>query len=371
MAKVVAALSAARKVTELPRGRFPIEYARDGISTSPSSWQTRAVATLLNYDVLLRAQDEDPEGSLESCRAILNCARAIGNEPIFNSQLTRLACRSMAVYGLERSIAQGEPSAAALAALQSLLEKEETEPVLRIAVRGQRAEADWVMNAVQQGEVTPEAVFKAQGHSQEQIKSLRYWGIEKEPEVVWRSITNQRAGLLRWYNQAVEATKLPVAPQDARLQQLVVQAKKAPPLVVVFRSVTPWTAKLFHRNQARLRCAIVAVAAERHRRERGGWPKSLAALVAAGYLPAIPTDPLDGLPLRWKPLADGVVIYTIGEDGKDDGGKLDWMAGHSGHGVDYGVRLWDAGRRRQPPLPPAPNNPPAPEGVPPEEPPVP
>jgi hypothetical protein len=40
------------------------------------------------------------------------------------------------------------------------------------------------------------------------------------------------------------------------------------------------------------------------------------------YLPAVPTDPLTaGQPLIYAP--DRGVVYSVGRDGKDDGGKLD------------------------------------------------
>jgi hypothetical protein len=38
------------------------------------------------------------------------------------------------------------------------------------------------------------------------------------------------------------------------------------------------------------------------------------------YLAAVPTDPFDGQPLRYKKLAKGYIVYSVGENGKDDGG---------------------------------------------------
>ena len=35
---------------------------------------------------------------------------------------------------------------------------------------------------------------------------------------------------------------------------------------------------------------------------------------------AIPEDPFDGRPLRYKKLEKGYVVYSIGPDGVDDGG---------------------------------------------------
>jgi hypothetical protein len=34
----------------------------------------------------------------------------------------------------------------------------------------------------------------------------------------------------------------------------------------------------------------------------------------------LPLDPFDGQPLRYKKLPKGYVVYSNGEDGKDDGG---------------------------------------------------
>jgi len=39
------------------------------------------------------------------------------------------------------------------------------------------------------------------------------------------------------------------------------------------------------------------------------------------YLEAVPKDPFDDKELRYKKLETGFVVYSIGEDGNDDGGK--------------------------------------------------
>ena len=70
---------------------------------------------------------------------------------------------------------------------------------------------------------------------------------------------------------------------------------------------------------ARNRTARVAVALERHRLATGDLPEKLSDLVPA-YLPAIPQDPFDGEPLRYKKLDTGFVVYSIGPDRQDDGG---------------------------------------------------
>lgn len=72
---------------------------------------------------------------------------------------------------------------------------------------------------------------------------------------------------------------------------------------------------------AYLRTDRAAIAVERWRLAHNGRiPDSLNQLVP-DFLPAVPTDPFDGKPLRYKKLAHGYVVYSIGHDFTDDGGK--------------------------------------------------
>jgi hypothetical protein len=105
------------------------------------------------------------------------------------------------------------------------------------------------------------------------------------------------------------------------------------------------------RNHAYLRCAIVAIAAERYRRQKGQWPATPDDLAKAGLIKSVPTDPYAaGQSMKFARPGDGLIVYTCGADGKDDGGKLDKDPKKAG--TDFGFRLWDVKARRQPPLPP-------------------
>ena len=99
--------------------------------------------------------------------------------------------------------------------------------------------------------------------------------------------------------------------------------------------------------QAQLRCATTALAAERYRIVHGGWPDSVAILAKEVPVRMVVIDPYDEKPLRMRRLKDGVVIYSIGPDCKDDGGALN-RQDVGALGVDIGFRLWDVAQRGQP-----------------------
>jgi hypothetical protein len=75
-------------------------------------------------------------------------------------------------------------------------------------------------------------------------------------------------------------------------------------------------------NLAYRRTAIAVLAVERFRRAHAGaLPASLDALVP-DYLSSVPQDPFDGKPLKYRPSADGYVVYSVDVNRADDGGVL-------------------------------------------------
>ena len=72
--------------------------------------------------------------------------------------------------------------------------------------------------------------------------------------------------------------------------------------------------------QVQQQMAVAAIAISRYRLQTGTLPADLSALIPK-YLPSLPRDSMDGKALRYRlqPGA-GFVLYSVGEDGKDDGG---------------------------------------------------
>jgi len=73
------------------------------------------------------------------------------------------------------------------------------------------------------------------------------------------------------------------------------------------------------KDVARRDVAKCGIAAEMYRLDHGAYPKSLEAL-APKYLATLPNDTFSGQPLNFKSLPDGVLIYSVGPNGIDDGG---------------------------------------------------
>ena len=76
------------------------------------------------------------------------------------------------------------------------------------------------------------------------------------------------------------------------------------------------------RTKTDRRALVTILAVLRYRKDKGVYPDHLDALLVAGYVRKIPDDPYSGRPLGYRKATDGFVLYSWGENRKDDGGCL-------------------------------------------------
>jgi hypothetical protein len=341
LTKVAAAVATARGLADWPRGRYTLVWAKDLVGTlMPHVQEAREVARLLALDALQRAFDGDMDGAVRSCQAALNAGRSLGDEPSVMSQLSRAVGTRQVLHSLEQTLAQGEASAQALEDLQRLLAAEAEEPLQLLAARSDRVMFYQCLEVMRTGRFQRAAYGMASSAMGPTVDDLGDRLRAKSCQPAY----------LRYFNEVVEITKLPTEQQQERLQELREPRENLPKLLEALTRGGEWPrlAQTFHRNKAQLRCAAAAIAAERYRLVEGRWPESLDVLVPR-YLAAVPTDPFDGQPLRLKRSEDGLVIYSVGVDRKDDGGNIsrEW---DQPQGTDVGFRLWDVGQRGKPPM---------------------
>jgi hypothetical protein len=335
------ALTEARLLAGQRTGRSPALAPENALTGVESQQNARALANLLWLDVALLAHDKQPDAALQSCRALLNAGRSVGDEPLILSHLVRIGCQRVAIDAIERTLAQGQASEEALAVTQHLLVDEVNQPNLLHALRGERAYGDILMGWMEAGDPRGYGGASFRGMS---ISNLVMGG--------W--LTANRASRLTFMTEAVEIAKLPPNEQPDRFQVLDEKVKALPQdYRTVFVSLSmPAVIKMaesFRRSRADLRCAIATLAAERYRLAHGRWPETLQELVP-NFIPELLLDPYDRKPLRFKRLDDGGLIYSVGPDRKDDGGKID-RKNYTAPGTDMGFRLWNVEHRRQTPAP--------------------
>ncbi len=151
------------------------------------------------------------------------------------------------------------------------------------------------------------------------------------------------------YREVVRATKLTFARRMKRLSELEEQAKKDAKLLSLVLPAFPVAMKAFVRGDARLagyRCLTMLRRAQVSRKKNARVSLLTAALMTGSL--QVPTDPYsgNGMKLAWRD--NRPVVYSIGPDGKDDKGKVDWNFGRQ-----PGDILFRLPRRKQGRFPPA------------------
>jgi hypothetical protein len=307
----------------------------------PHADDLRLTAKLLEADAVLQSHDGRAEPALTAWRALLNTGRSIGDEPVAVSQLVRMAAVERGVACLEWILAGGRTAESSLSSIQGMLQEEARQPILEIMVRGERGGIHHFLTALEAGDVDLPKLAKGAGTDNRlQIPA----GASTRPAHAW---------LLRHLTRLVEITRLPPHEQTqplAKWEEAVGGAPEAARRWVEWLrqlgAAPPQLGRRCQLNQARLRCAVAALAVERYHLARGGWPSDLAAVVPA-FLKEVPNDPYDGRPLRYRRVAGGVVVYCLGPDGADNQGALDRSA-KPPDGTDVGFQLWEVEKRRRP-----------------------
>jgi hypothetical protein len=93
-------------------------------------------------------------------------------------------------------------------------------------------------------------------------------------------------------------------------------------------------AEIGHRHKTNVDATVTILALQRYKADKGSFPDDLQELVTAGYLRELPLDVFSGRPLVYRRKDESFILYSIGDDFEDDGGKP---------GIDRKgrPRLWD------------------------------
>jgi hypothetical protein len=228
--------------------------------------------------------------------------------------------------------------------LQAAFTREADYPRLAVGIRGERALIHRILQAIEKGEYNPEGTSRF-------LSVLQAWAMRTVLYQDW-------AKLLQVLTDSLAITKLPIEEQAAAMKPIDQRFKGGGVTNIFIRLLMPAQVKVTDaslRTQGVLHSGAVAIACERFARINKRWPNTLDE-IPKSILAKIPSDPFTGKPLIYKRLPDGIMVYTVGPDGIDNGGDLTGTTGmNSARPTDFGVRLYDLNKRGLPALPKTPD----------------
>ena len=292
------------KAIQLPRARYPVDFSPGPETLLPHLGSVKNLANLCRARAEQDIASGHPAEADEWITNIFGLARTLEAEPILISYLVREGILRSGIKTLEIRLNAGELAAGELASLQTELTNIDLPHGLARALAGERAlTAPYVEDP---------SVFN---HS-----ASPFWAIVRTTGFFDRD--------LLFYLQAM-STNIALAslppPQNLAMipvaEKLVESARKG----WYFQSckILPGVTRITLReaeSDADLRLGQTAIAIEQFRLAQGHLPERLDEL-APQFLPAVPADPFDGQPLRYHRLDIGYVVYSVGSDKQDDGGR--------------------------------------------------
>jgi hypothetical protein len=310
----------------------------DGLPTAINySYRTAglmALERLLSVRTLSLALADRGDDAVESMLTTLMVRRALVDVPIAGSGRT-------AVPGV---LSLSHPSDAALLRLQEALASDDersSATAWLLAGRARLIEDVWrqlygpgagMLGAVNQANRSLGAWLLRPWLTHGLVHSLRAWA-----EIIDASRRTGRARI-----EAAKAVSLRYGLSDPGPERRIVARGLFNPTATSVEAVTRAERQILDR------ASVVALAVARYRlAHTGRVPATLAELVPA-YLDAVPEDPLAGRPLLFRTQPDAYIVYSVGADGRDDGGQLaselqetirrGWGA-RAIRGVDTGIRV--------------------------------
>jgi hypothetical protein len=256
---------------------------------------------LLHVSAIYHASQGDTEAAVTAIDDGLRLSDSLQREPALIGYLVRVACLGLTLNGLERSLGLTTFTDGQLKELSDALTR-----------TGNTLDFTWVLATercfmIERCRSPSLLAPTGQGLPVRMLPGMRQ---------TWLTDT------LNYMEAHIEAAQLPPVERLKRSRQIRDEIQQLSFLHLIKNAAPAITrvAELDLRARAHLELARTALAIERYRLAGGKVPARLEELVPL-YLKEVPSDPFDGNPIRYRRTEPGYRLYSISEDGQDNGGK--------------------------------------------------
>jgi hypothetical protein len=306
-----AALALARRAAAMPRCRFPVNWEAGAGALFPHYPKLLSLSRLLGAHAILASMDGKPADAVADNQAIVGIARHILAEPVLIGNLVAFRCLSMARNSLRRSMEVAPLTEAQSRQLYQAWAAIDLQAPFYHTVETERCLGLWVFDvtrndpaklaALAGNEEHPAAVPYRLGPLGESLRKMdEVWYLQfmaREVEWAKQADTTHRADRSDelnppWY-AAVSRMMLPAFEHATRKRNEAIAGL----------ALTQW-----------------ALALAVYQQQTGHFPASLQE--AKGRIDwNLPNDPFTGQNLVYRPQGSGYLLYSVGENHRDDEGR--------------------------------------------------
>jgi len=301
-------LSLLYQAASIEHCRYPVDFTRRDDSTTPWLDNMRKSSRLLPLDTLIQCENQDPDKAIESIRASLALARSLDG-PLLTHRLTYVAVRGQTYRNIERMLNRITLTDEQLLTLAGLVTTSDMSDGFKRALVAEQCLGLQVVQAPIRD------IVSQTGYGKGLFLMLIPW---KMLGLCYRDALM----FIELMQKSIDALELPEPEHLKAFDAVQESVGGGMQRSIIAYLIWPIFARTFNidiRHQAHCRVTQAGIAVERYRLAEGRLPQSLDNLVPA-YIKAVPADPYDGRPLKYRSLETGYVVYSIGDDSSDDGG---------------------------------------------------
>jgi len=309
--------------TARPESRFPVHYEEVpswGILL-PHLARVKSLTMLCQMRATAFLDAGQPAAAFEDLRLGLRLSDSLRNEPILIDHLVRIAALAFDLQTVREGLLRHAWSEGQLTEIEGYLAQVNLLAEYKHVMYGERA--------FETGGVD---YLRRQGHRADAFSAIG--GGEGVPALRLMPsgmFCQNMLTISRFFEDftlpAVDEQARRVSPELSVKGQRAIEEMRRGPYTLMAKLLLPALGNAVRKSavmQTYLDATRVGCALERHRLANGKPPVSLDGLVPS-FIAAVPSDVIDGRPLRYRPDPDGgYVVYSVGWNQTDDGGVLAW-----------------------------------------------
>lgn len=289
--------------------RYPVDWTQGLQALLPHLSPVQATGKLLVLAAIFHAEEHRPDQAAAALAHAIKLSQTMDTEPALISLLVKIAGEgTIFATGLPRVLAKTSLSEQSLTMLLALFSPKNEQRLFR-TFAGEVCMGSDIFTMVDD----PDRVRQLLGNNVPFSGIYRLSGVW-EQDFIW---------YLDLMGDYLRATQEPIEKRAAAALVVGSRLSTMSKSYIISSLIIPTLGNVIIKDSeaiARQRCAVAVLGIEKYRLAAGNLPDKIEAIVPA-QLPRIPLDPFDAKPLRYKKLAHGYIVYSIGHDLKDDGGN--------------------------------------------------
>ena len=342
LARHAATLDLIRRAADRDTCRYQRDWTRPSYEMLlPELQSLRNVARLLVLEARREAADGNAADALHDVARIQRIGRHAASEPILISNLVGIAIDTLALETLAQVLPTLRKSDLATLDSSDIRDLVTTPPAMASHFYGEEAFGLSVFADVSDNQLSVPTLTDLLINGQPQPSTLRMLPLSLLYRVFFlpADLAGYRS-IMAQYQAAASRTE-PYPDLTKRIDTIETQTRDRSPGILT-SMVVPALGAVFKaqtRSVAHHRAATALVAATKERLETGAVPETFDEL-AAQLVPPASRDPFTAdQPLFMKQTDDGLLVYSIGPDGEDDGGPVAPGADKVEGNDDIGLRM--------------------------------